>query len=155
MMILIENLPFGHVCCVHVYSKNYTCQHQDQIRSLYFDQTQASIHVRVLHRHPVNEIVDDDSQMIVTEHVFVISPDLKHDHHSVHHCRTLMAQYSKSIDYKVKVMYEWTEACSAQYKSRHCMGDVSFSETDFGFPTIRNYFETSQGKTHKTVQGPT
>ena len=146
MKTLIENLPPGHVCCVHDYSENYTCQHQDQIQSLYFGQTQASIHVTVLHRHPVNETVNDDSQGKVTEHLFVISPDLKHDHHSVHHCRTLVAQYLKSIDYKVKVMHEWTDGCSAQYESRHCMGDVSFSETDFGFPTIRNYFETSHAK---------
>jgi len=58
----------------------------------------------------------------------------------------LVAQYLKLIDYKVKVMQEWTDGCSAQYKSRHCMGDVSFSETDFSFPTIRNYFETSHAK---------
>ena len=43
-------------------------------------------------------------------------------------------------------MHEWTDGCSAQYKSRHCMGDVSFSETHFSFPTIRNYFETSHAK---------
>ena len=34
----------------------------------------------------------------------------------------------------------------AQYKSRHCMGDVSFSVNDFGFLTVRNYFETSHAK---------
>ena len=82
----------------------------------------------------------------MTEHLFVISPDLKHDHHSVHHCQTLVAQYLKLIDYKVKVMHEWTDGCTAQYKSQHCMGHVNYSETDFGFPAIRNYFETSNVK---------
>ena len=143
---LIENLPANHVCCVHDYSDNYTCQHQDQIQSLYFGQTQASIHVTVLHRHPVREIDGEDCSGLVTEHIFVISPDLKHDHHSVHHCRTLVAQYLKDINYKVEIMHEWTDGCSAQYKSRHCMGDVSHSVSDFGYPTIRNYFETSHAK---------
>ena len=46
----------------------------------------------------------------------------------------------------VEVMHEWTDGCSAQYKSRHCMGDVSFSNADFGYRTIRNYFETSHAK---------
>lgn len=62
MKILIENLPLDHVCCVDNYSENYTCQHQDQIQSLYFGQTQANIHVTVLHWHPVNETVDGDSR---------------------------------------------------------------------------------------------
>ena len=43
-------------------------------------------------------------------------------------------------------MDEWTDGCSAQYKSRHCMGGVSFSNSDFGYSTIRNYFETSHAK---------
>ena len=43
-------------------------------------------------------------------------------------------------------MHEWTDGCSAQYKSRHCMGDVSYSVADFGYPTIWNYFETSHAK---------
>ena len=43
-------------------------------------------------------------------------------------------------------MHEFTDGCSAQYKSRHCMGDVSYSTTDFGYFTIRNYYETSHAK---------
>lgn len=145
---LIKCLPVGHVCCVHDYSENYTCQHQDQIQSLYYGQTQASIHVTVLHRHSLAEIDGEDGSAdkpnVVTEHLFVISPDLKHDHHSVHHCRSLVAQYLAEIKYPVAFMHEWTDGCSAQYKSRHCMGDVSYSVA--GYPTIRNYFETSHAK---------
>ena len=43
-------------------------------------------------------------------------------------------------------MHEWTDGCSAQYKSRHCMGDITYSEEDFGFQTIRNYYELSHAK---------
>ena len=57
-----------------------------------------------------------------------------------------MAEYVEDTKYDVEVMDEWTDGCSAQYKSRHCMGDVSFSNSDFGFRTIRNYFETSHAK---------
>ena len=94
---LIKCIPVGHVCCVHDYSRNYTCQHQDQIQSLYYGQTQASIHMTVLHRHSLAEIDGEDGSAdkpnVVTEHLFVILPDLKHDHHSVHHCHSLVAQY--------------------------------------------------------------
>ena len=147
---IVQCLPIGHVVCVHDYSENYSCQHQDQIQSLYYGQTQASIHVTVMHRHSLAEIDGEDSTpdnpKIVTEHLFVISPDLKHDHHSVHHCRTLVAKYLTQIRCPVIMMHEWTDGCSAQYKSRHCMGDVSYSVADFGYPTIRNYFETSHAK---------
>ena len=147
---LLDNLPLGHVCCVHDYSETYACQHPDQIQSLYYGQTQASIHVTVLHRHALphvdgEESLEDDPR-IVTEHLFTISPDLRHDHHSVQGCRTNVVNYLKDIGYKVQVMHEWTDGCSAQYKSRHCMGDVNFSLVDFGFPTVRNYFETSHAK---------
>lgn len=150
MKTLLENLPPGHVCCIHDYSENYTCQHQDQIQSLYYGQTQASIHVTVLHRHALKEIDSEESSdedpKLVTEHLFTISPDLRHDHHSVQACRQNVASYLQSINYNTQMMHEWTDGCSAQYKSRHCMGDVSYSQVDFGFPTIRNYFETSHAK---------
>lgn len=78
----------------------------------------------------------------MTEHLFVISPDTKHDSHSVHNCRTIVNQYLKDIDCRVDIMHEWT----AQYKSRHCLGDVSMSFKDFGYIIYRNYFETSHAK---------
>ena len=147
---LLENLPLGHVCCIHDYSENYSCQHQDQIQSLYYGQMQASIHVTILHRHALSQIdggeSSEDDPRVVTEHLYVISPDLRHDHHSVQGCQNNVVNYLKEIGYNVELMHEWTDGCSAQYKSRHCMGDVSFSLLDFGFPTVRNYFETSHAK---------
>ena len=147
---LLENLPLGHMCCIHYYSENYSCQHQDQIQSLYYGQTQPSIHVTVLHRQALSEIdgkesLEDDAH-VVTEHLHVISPELQHDHHSVQGCRKNVVNYLKEFGYKIEFMHEWTDSCPAQYKSHHCMGDVSFSLLDIGFPTVRNYFETSHAK---------
>ena len=42
---------------------------------MYFSQIQASIHVTVLHRHPLKEIDGENRSGTVTEHLF-ISPDL-------------------------------------------------------------------------------
>lgn len=146
---LLDNLPLRHICCSHDYSENYACQHQDQIQSLYYGQTQASVRVTVLHRHALphidNEESSEDDPQVITEHLFTISPDLRHDPHSVQGCRNKVVNYLKDIDYSVDIMHKWTDGCSA-HKSRHCMGDVSFSINDFGFPTVRNYFETSHGK---------
>lgn len=116
MKTLLENLPPGHVCCIHDYSENYTCQHQDQIQSLYYGQTQASIHVTVLHRHALKELDSEESSAedpkLVTEHLFTISPDLRHDHHSVQACRQNVASYLQSINYNTQMMHEWTDGCS-------------------------------------------
>ena len=87
-----------------------------------------------------------DEPVLVTEHIFVISPDCKHDHHSVHQCRTLIDEYLRKINYKTKFMHEFTDGCLAQYKSHHRIGDVSFSVTDFGYFTICNFYETSHAK---------
>lgn len=104
----------------------------------------------ILHRHALSQIdgeeSSEDDPRVVTEHLYVISPDLRHDLHSVQGCRNNVVNYLKEIGYDVELMHEWTDGCSAQYKSRHCMGDVTFSLLDFGFPTIRNYFETSHAK---------
>ena len=98
---LVASLPMGQVVAVHDYSENYTCTMQDQIQSLYFSQVQASIHVTILHRHALMSIdgteSTEDNPSIVTEHLFVISPDCKHDHHSVHSARKLMDGYLKQI----------------------------------------------------------
>ena len=138
------------MCCIHDYSENYSCQHQDQIKSLYYGQTQVSIHVTILHRQALSQIdceeSSEDDLRVVTEHLYVISPDLQHDHHSVQGCQNNIVNYLKEIGFNVELMHEWMDRCSAQYKSRHCMGDITFSLLDFGFPTLRNYFETSYTK---------
>lgn len=135
---------------MHDYSENYCCRYQEEIQSLYFSQAQVSIHVTILHRHALNHIDGfentEEKRELITEHLFVISPDIKHDNDSVHECRSYISDYLKEIDHPVKLMHEWTDGCSAQYKSCHCMGDVSCSKSDFGFVTLRNYFETSHAK---------
>ena len=119
---LLDNLPQNHVCCIHDYSENYSCNYQNEVHSCFYSQTQGSIQVTVLHRHAHNDIdgVDSspDAPQPVTEHIFVISTDCKLDHHSVHQCQQLIADYLKSIEYSTTVMHAFTDGCcSAQYKA--------------------------------------
>jgi hypothetical protein len=40
-----------------------------------------------------------------------------------------------------------TDGCSSQYKSRHCLGDLSFATTEYGYKVFhRNFFKTSHAK---------
>ena len=126
---LFEHLPHNHAGAVHDYSENYNCQMQNEIQSLYYGQVQASIHVTILRRHALREIDGvkrtKEEPIDLSEHIFIISPDLKHDNHSVHQVRVFIDGYLKKIGYPSQVMHEWTDGCAAQYKSRHCMGDVA------------------------------
>ena len=101
---LVENLPVCHTVAVHDYSENYMCSMQDQMQSLYFSQVQASIHITILHRHALLGIdgieSPEENPLIITEHIFVISSDCKHDHHSVHSARKLMDGYLKKMGMK-------------------------------------------------------
>ena len=62
---------------------------------------QASIHVTILHRHALIDVDIIESTernvQLITEHLFVISLDCKHDHDSVHSVRKLMDGYLKEI----------------------------------------------------------
>ena len=103
---LVENLPVGHAVAVHDYSENYSCTMQDQIQSLYFSQVQASI--TILHRHALINVdgiqSTDENPYVITEHLFVISPDCKHDHHSVHSARKLMNGYLDEIGTRMLII---------------------------------------------------
>ncbi|VDI00313.1 Hypothetical predicted protein [Mytilus galloprovincialis] len=90
---LVRNLPEKQCVCVHDFSENYRCSELTEIQSAYFQKTEVSVHVTILHRHALLEYdgVDssEDFPEIITEQFFVISPDLVHDQYFVHQVRKL------------------------------------------------------------------
>ncbi|CAC5397887.1 unnamed protein product [Mytilus coruscus] len=155
--ILLEISQKSNVC-VHDFSENYRCSELTEIQSAYFQKTEVSVHVTILHRHALLEYdgVDssEDFPEIITEQFFVISPDLVHDQYFVHKVRNYIAEYLQSISYSVDTMHEFTDGCAAQYKSRHCFGDISQTSDDFGYQHFtRNFFETSHAKGPQDAAG--
>jgi hypothetical protein len=53
-----------------------------------------------------------------------MAPDLQHDHNFTKCAQQQIKQYLDSISYDVDVMHEFTDGCSSQYKSRHCLGNL-------------------------------
>ena len=155
---IAENLPKDHCLLIHDFSENYRCIEKQEIQSSYFQKTEISIHVSLIYRHAILEYDGIDSTQdnpnIVCEQFFVFSDDETHDYHFTHAAQQLINEYLKSISYNVKVMHEFTDGCSTQYKSRHCMGDFSFGCRDFGYKeAIRNYFEPSHAKGPQDAAG--
>ena len=111
----------------------------------------------VLYSHAIiavdGEESTEENPVVVKEYLIAISDDLVHDNHFVHKTRSMISEYLSSISANVQVMHEFTDGCSVQYKSRHCMADVSNSECDFGYKTIRNFFETSHAKGEQDAAG--
>ena len=96
----------------------------------------------------------EEEPHLIKEHVFVISDDSIQDQDSVHKVQELIYNYLiNDVHYNVIKMHEFTDGCAAQYKSRHCIGDLSCSLADFGFHIQRNYFETSHAKGEQDAAG--
>ncbi|CAC5415632.1 unnamed protein product [Mytilus coruscus] len=89
-----------------------------------------------------------NSPVIVSEQFIVISPDFQHDIYFTLHCQKSIFDFLKSVSADITVMHEFTDGCSSQYKSRNCIGDVSFvAESELGYSKlIRNNYETSHSK---------
>ena len=108
---------------------------QNKIQSKFFDPTKVSLHVTILHRHAVEAVdgvssTDGDPRMI-KEHVFVILDGPVQDYDSVHKAQELIHTYLKNdVEYPTQQVHEFTNGCAAQYKSRHCVGDLSCSLSD-------------------------
>ena len=90
----------------------------------------------------------------IKEHIFVISDDPMQDHDSVHKVQELIHGYLQNdLGYQMEKLHEFTDGCVAQYKSRHCVGDLSYSLMDFGYHTQCSYFETSPAKGEQDAAG--
>ncbi|MES9884023.1 MAG: hypothetical protein ABW185_24515 [Sedimenticola sp.] len=153
---LIDTLPLNECIAIHDFSENYACSEKDELQSTFFSKTECTIHVTILHRHATNTYDGEESTLdnpkLITEQLFTISPDLKHDNCFTREVQIIIADHMKDVGYNVKRMHEFTDGCSTQYKSRHCMGDVS--NIDLGYPSlIRNYFETSHAKGPQDAAG--
>lgn len=153
---LLQYLPLTDCVVVHDYSENYRCSDRQEIQSAYFKRTEVTIHVSIIHRHAILEYdgieSTHDNNEIITEILYVISPDQIHDNIFVKEVQKYISSYLKSISYPsadsgVKTMHEFTDGAASQYKSRYSMCDLSSAADELGYERmVRNFFETSHAK---------
>lgn len=126
LKVLTMDLPIGHCIAIHDFSENYKCTTKEEIQASYFQKVEVSIHVSVLHRHACLEVdgiqSTEETPKVVTEHFIVISPDSKHDHHFTHAVQQQVTDYLHSVTDEFHTLHEFTDGCSSQYKSCHCIG---------------------------------
>ena len=83
----------------------------------------------------------------------MISDDVTQDHDSVLHIQKLISKHLEESNCTITKMHEFTDGCAAQYKSRHCLGDLSCSLATLGYTVQRNYFATSHAKGEQDAVG--
>lgn len=73
---------------------------------------------------------------------------------TIHRVQELINSYlTRDVKYNILKMHEFTDGCSAQYKSQHCFGDLSCSLADYGYLIQHNFFETSRAKGEQDAAG--
>ena len=69
----------------------------------------------------------------VKEYWSMISDDIKHDGYFVHHCWVhVIMPHLHALDCNVRAIYQRTDNCATQYKSRYTMIDISNALEEIG-----------------------
>lgn len=134
--------PENTVIAVLDFAENYSCQSQDEVQSAHWAKDQVIIHPIV-----TTYTCPDHGDHTVQEAVVIISNDLVHDAHAVHHFTELtVAHLRDNQKVPMQRIIEFTDGCSCQYKSKLPFADISFCENDLGVRLERHYFGSRHGK---------
>lgn len=142
---LSKKVPVDSVVMHLDYSENYSTFYQNEISSAHWRKNLITV-------HPIVAFYNcpdcNDTQVTPVMDVLVyISDDNKHDHHAVQNFFNETIQFLKEKrGLEFHNIYEFTDGCSAQYKSRGPLVDISYSYDDFGLKRERHYFGSCHGK---------
>lgn len=131
----IEGLQEGQLIKVQDFSENYTCLVPDEVQSLHWTQTQATL-------FPVVTFRKGDSGKLLEDHLVFISDDLEHDCAFVELVNAKIHSYYQQAGVEIVRDIEFNDGCAAQFKSIKSFG--LFSKRSIH--TDRVYFESSHGK---------
>ncbi|KAH3748026.1 hypothetical protein DPMN_182463 [Dreissena polymorpha] len=77
--VITDNLPKEACVCIHDFSENYGCSEKHELQTTYFQRTEVTIHVSVIHRHSILEHdgveSTEENPVIRQDYLFVVSPD--------------------------------------------------------------------------------
>ena len=131
----VEGLQEGQIIKVQDFSENYTCFVPDEVQSLHWTQTQATL-------FPVVTFRKTDTGKLLEDHLVFISDDLEHDCAFVEMINADIHSYYQQAGVEIVRDIEFNDGCAAQFKSIKSFG--LFSKRSIH--TDRVYFESSHGK---------
>ena len=95
---------------VQDFSENYTCLVPDEVQSLYWSQTQATL-------FPVVTFHKDINCNLLEDRLAYVSDDKKHDCAFVELVNTKIHEYYKQQGVQINLDIEFTDGCVSQFKS--------------------------------------
>ena len=125
------------------FAENFTCTFQDEVQAAHWHHEQVTLHPIVSYY----QCPQDECEETVTESMVFISNDKNHDHHAVFQfTREALRHLTDVHQLPVEHVIQWTDGCSAQYKSKGPFSDILCALTDFGCTLERNFFGSRHGK---------
>ena len=132
---LVENLQLGEVFLVIDFMKNYNHQATDEPQSAHWDRMQSTM-------HPIVAYYKCGCGKTVMDEMIHFTSDLKHDAYAVEEFERKMIVHLKLKNIILKSIYDYSDNCPSQYKSRIPFRILSKST----IPIMRNYFCEKHGK---------
>ena len=120
------------------FAENYHCTSQDEV--------QVTI-------HPIVFSYSCSCGMIVTESRIIVSDDLSHDTAAVQTFTKAALQHMKSRGSFTRFI-QFSDGCSAQYKSKQPFAYIQESSVHFGMPIERHFLEADMGKNPQMGRQP-
>ena len=142
---LSKKVPPDSVVMHLDYSENYSTFYQQEISSEHWKKNLITVHPIVTYYNCPE--CDDDTVTPVMDVLVFLTDDNKHDHHAVQNFFSQTINFLKEKrGLTFQNTFEFTDGCSAQYKSRGPFVDISCSYEDFDIKRERHYFGSCHGK---------
>lgn len=141
-----NKLPLTDALFIADFSENLAIQFSEETIASHVKSTSVSLFVAALYRHRTDS--SETETKTTFENINILTNCNKHDSHLVHACTKIIMQHCRSKpEMPIKRMHRFTDGCAGQFRSRHCLRDLSFVAEDFGVnEMIVNYGETSEFK---------
>ncbi|XP_052214888.1 uncharacterized protein LOC127833585 [Dreissena polymorpha] len=141
---LSKRVPKDSIVVHMDFSENYSTFYQQEISSAHWMKNLVTVHPSVAFYTCPD--CGDTAKPVMDVLVF-LSDDTNHDHHAVQTFVEETVRFLKEDRHlNFKNMYEFTDGCSSQYKSRGPFVDISYGMSDFEIQRERFFFGSCHGK---------
>ena len=133
-----ETLGVTEAVCIVDYAENYVCRQFSEAQSAYYSRSSVTLHPMVL--------VFSQSYHIQRDSVVCLSSDLRHDGASVAKFFEVLNTHMMVHHPSIKQIKVWSDGCSAQYKSRVPMFNISKGFSSPSYVITWNFYGSRHGK---------
>ena len=132
-----QSLKSNQVVVIADFAENYKCRQWSEEQACYYVRNSATLHPLVL--------VSSEGSEVKRDSVVILSDDLSHDHAAVKSFIQVLSQHISMTYPHISELIIWSDGCSAQYKSRLPMMNLSQC---FGthYNITWNFFGSRHGK---------